>query len=46
MKFIAAVCAAFFARQRPVSTNMKPACMNITRKPAMSVHTKLMAKRL
>ena len=39
MKFMADVCAAFFARHRPVSTNMKPACMNMTRKPAISVHT-------
>src|SRR6185369_11615912 len=46
MKFIAEVCEAFFARQRPVSTNMKPACMNITRKPATSVQTKLMEYRL
>ena len=26
-KFIIATCAAFFARQKPVSTSMKPACM-------------------
>src|SRR5881628_2089386 len=43
MKFIANVCAAFFARVKPVSTIAKPACMNITRKPVTSVHTKLMA---
>src|SRR5262249_9741314 len=30
----------------PVSTSMKPACMNITRKPVTSVQTKLMEKRL
>ena len=30
-------CAAFFARHRPVSTRAKPACMNMTRKPATSV---------
>ena len=33
------VWAAFFARHMPVSTNANPACMNITRKPAISVHT-------
>src|SRR6266576_5687031 len=43
MKFIVMVCAAFFARVKPVSTSAKPACMNITRKPATSVQTKLMA---
>src|SRR6267142_1314107 len=41
MKFIVIVCAAFFARVKPVSTSAKPACMNITRKPATSVQTKL-----
>jgi hypothetical protein len=46
MKFIAAVCAAFFDRHSPVSTNMKPACMNITRKPVTSAHTKLIDTRL
>src|SRR2546427_8723358 len=43
MKFIVRVCGAFFARVKPVSTSAKPACMNITRKPATSVQTKLMA---
>src|SRR2546426_3153072 len=43
MKYIVMVCAAFFARVKPVSTSAKPACMNITRKPATSVQTKLMA---
>src|SRR5258706_12820487 len=43
MKFMVMVCAAFFARVKPVSTSAKPACMNITRNPATSVQTKLMA---
>src|SRR6266536_3687571 len=43
MKFIVIVWAAFLARVNPVSTIAKPACMNITRNPATSVHTKLMA---
>ncbi len=43
MKFIDIVCAAFFARQNPVSTIAKPACMNMTRKPVISVQTMLMA---
>ena len=46
MKFIDMVCDAFFARMRPVSTSAKPACMNMTRKPATSVQTKLIEKRL
>ena len=41
MKFMLMVCAAFLARQNPVSTIAKPACMNITRKPASSVQTML-----
>ena len=43
MKFIVMVCATFFDWVNPVSTNAKPACMNMTRKPAMSVHMMLMA---
>src|SRR5438270_8560431 len=43
MKFMVIVCAAFLARVNPVSTIAKPACMNITRNPATSVHTKLIA---
>ena len=43
MKFMANVWAAFLARVNPVSTMAKPACMNITKNPVMSVHTKLIA---
>src|SRR6266511_2572861 len=43
MKFMVMVWAAFLARVNPVSTIAKPACMNITRNPATSVQTKLMA---
>src|SRR5712691_8045197 len=43
MKFIIMVWLAFFARHKPVSTRANPACMNITRKPATRVQTKLMA---
>ena len=39
-KFIDIVWAAFLARMRPVSTSAKPACMNMTRKPATSTQTK------
>jgi hypothetical protein len=46
MKFMAAVCPAFLARHRPVSTYMNPACMNITRNPVMRVHTKLIENTL
>ncbi len=46
MKFIIMVWATFFARVKPVSTSAKPACMNMTRKPANSVHTTLIATRL
>src|SRR5713226_7028414 len=43
MKFMAMVWAAFLARQNPVSTSANPACMNMTRKPVISVQTMLMA---
>src|SRR3989475_3969961 len=46
MKFIIIVWATFFARVTPVSTRAKPACMNMTRNPVMSVHMMLMATRL
>src|SRR6476646_4047534 len=39
------VWAAFFTRQRPVSMSAKPACMNMTRKPAISVQTKLIERK-
>src|SRR5437870_7363749 len=46
MKFIIMVWPAFLARVKPVSASAKPACMNMTRKPATSTQTKLMATRL
>jgi hypothetical protein len=45
MKFIDMVCAAFLARVKPVSTMANPACMNITRKPVISVQTMLIEVR-
>ncbi len=46
MKFMAIVWAAFLARVKPVSTRANPACMNMTRKPAIRVHTMLIATLL
>ncbi len=43
MKFMVTVWLAFFARVKPVSTMAKPSCMNMTRNPATSVQTKLIA---
>ena len=43
--FIDMVWATFLARVKPVSTRAKPACMNMTRKPVISVHIMLMAER-
>src|SRR6266540_4754052 len=43
MKLVIITWAAFFLRQKPVSTRANPACMNITRKPVTSVQVKLMA---
>src|SRR3954470_4973302 len=34
---------AFLPREKPISRNAKPACMNITRMPATSTQTELMA---
>ena len=45
-KFIENVSAAFFARIRPVSTRAKPACMKMTKKPAINTHMKLIEKKL
>ena len=39
--FIIIMCAAFFARVRPVTRKAKPTCMNSTRKPHTSIHVKL-----
>src|SRR5436190_20471837 len=33
---------AFFPREKPISRNAKPACMNITRQPATITHVELM----
>jgi hypothetical protein len=44
--FIIIVWATFLARVKPVSTSAKPACMNMTRKPASRVHIMLIATRL
>ena len=38
--------AEFFARHRPVSTIANPACMNITKKPAINAQTMLIENRL
>ena len=46
MKFIAKVCATFLACVKPVSTMANPACMNMTRKPVISVHIMLIATLL
>src|SRR5450756_2190958 len=46
MKFIIMVWAAFRARVKPVSASAKPACMNITRKPATRTQTKLSDTRV
>ena len=37
-KFVLTTCAACFARQNPVSTSAKPACMKITRTAPMMIH--------
>src|SRR5919112_1480585 len=34
---------AFLPREKPISRNAKPACMNITRQPAMITHSELIA---
>ena len=40
-KFVLNTCAACFARQKPVSTSAKPACMNMTRTAPMMIHRRL-----
>ena len=40
-KFVLTTCAACFARQNPVSTRAKPACMKMTRMAPMTTHSRL-----
>ena len=40
-KFVDTTCAACLARQKPVSTSAKPACMKITSTAPMTIHSRL-----
>src|SRR6201991_1328214 len=42
-RIFAMIVPAFLPREKPISRKAKPACMNITRMPATSTHTELMA---
>src|SRR3954471_13349489 len=42
-RILATTVPAFLPREKPISRKAKPACMNITRMPAMSTHTELIA---
>src|SRR4051795_13232392 len=42
-RIFATTVPAFLPREKPISRKAKPACMNITRMPATSTHTELMA---
>src|SRR3954447_14877346 len=42
-RIFATIVPAFLPREKPISRNAKPACMNITRMPATSTQTELMA---
>ncbi len=41
-KLVLTTCAACFARQNPVSTSAKPACMKMTSTAPITTHNKLM----
>src|SRR5215216_302678 len=41
VRIFAITVPAFFAREKPISRNAKPACMNITRTPATITHIEL-----
>ena len=43
VRIFAITVPAFFPRENPISRNAKPACMNITRQPAMITHSELIA---
>ena len=43
MRILATIVPAFFWREKPISRNMKPACMNITTMPATITHIVLIA---
>ena len=40
-KFVLTTCAACLARQNPVSTSAKPACMKMTSTAPMTTHSRL-----
>src|SRR3954465_15216905 len=42
-RIFATTVPAFLPREQPISRKAKPACMNITRMPATSTHTELIA---
>ncbi len=46
MKFIDQVWQAFLARDKPPSTIENPVCMNMTKKPVISVQTMLIENKL
>ena len=41
VRTLATTVPAFFWREKPISRNMKPACMNITTMPATMTHSEL-----
>ena len=43
VRILAITVPAFLPREKPISRNAKPACMNITKQPAMTTHSELMA---
>src|SRR6201991_2236402 len=42
-RFFAIMFPSFFPREKPISRKAKPACMNMTRQPAMNTQRELMA---
>ena len=43
VRIFAITVPAFLPREKPISRNAKPACMNITKQPAMITHSELIA---
>ena len=42
MRILATTVPAFLPREKPISRNAKPACMNMTKQPATITHSELM----
>ena len=45
-RILATTVPAFLPREKPISRKAKPACMNITKQPATTTHSELIATEI